>query len=47
MKYGEVLVPNKMALFHFQWILGEEEVEVKTKLWMIANADYLQEQKGT
>lgn len=29
-----------------QYILNDQEVEVKTELWMKQNAEYLKEQKG-
>lgn len=32
--------------FLLQYILNDREVQVKTKLWMKQNAEYLKEQKG-
>lgn len=29
-----------------QYLLSDQEIQVKTALWMAENADYLKEQKG-
>ena len=34
------------SLFALQCLLNEEEIEIKTKLWMEENKDYLEKQKG-
>lgn len=33
-------------LFSLQCLLNEAEIEIKTKLWMEENKDYLEKQKG-
>lgn len=38
-------MPSSLC-FLLQYILNDREVQVKTKLWMEQNAEYLKEQKG-
>ena len=40
-----VYVSNIFSFF-FQCLLNESEIEIKTKLWMEENKEYLQKQKG-
>lgn len=32
---------------HLQYLLSDNEIKIKTALWMAENSDYLKEQKGT
>lgn len=36
-----------MLLLHLQYLLSDNEIKIKTALWMAENSDYLKEQKGT